>query len=1054
MDTTKATGSFIPTLITLIAGWTMPVNMACALPQNGAVASGGSTMTQPDARTMHINQTTDKAIINWRGYSIEANETVKYFQPGSGSISLNRVTGADPSLIYGQISANGQVWVINPNGLLIGQNAKVNVGGFLGSTLNVSDKDFLSGNYNFKATGSPLSAISNDGNIHAADGGYVVFVSPNISNSGNITANRGSVNMASGDDVTLTFANNGLINLVINKETAKDALGIDNSGTITADGGQIIISAKVASDALKTVVNNTGVIQARTIENHNGVIKLLGGMENNAVKIGGILDASAPNGGNGGFIEASAHDVILNNPSITAGAPFGKAGEWLIDPADLTIGVAEATAYNASLDAGTNVTVATSGTGVQAGNITVAYPITKSAGADATLTLQAHNNIVVNNGVAISSTMGRLNVIFDADSDASGAGNIQMKSVSSIDTNGGNITFGGGANPATTAAMGSGTNMLVNDIYGICLSNTSLNASAGNISLRGTGSAGVSNARGIYAYSGTSIQTTSGAIAINGTGGGNSYNNYGVDLQNSPTKISSASGSITVTGTGGGNGLSSNNYGIYLHDGAAIKSAGTATVTLNGTGGNGTDLNYGVYLQDLSNSGTTVSTVDGAISITGHGVGSGAGNDGIHIPSWTPPSGVSVKATGAGGITLNGTGAGGTNSNYGAYIENATISSASGLISITGAGGAGSGISNYGIFIDPSNITSASGNISISASGGNGENGILTRTSGANNLISGKDVTISANAPAGTNISLPGTTVTATGTTTITNTTPAPTPTPTPTPTPAPTPAPTTGGTTTTTNPTREYYEKAGELIAVAINGFVQGGTIGGGKFVGDYEHDKRNAERDMRERAREREAYERQHAMPDKPFDAAPASYTPPAGEVTDMGESGLTSTIVTGGAPEWDVDESGKPVAGENTPSGTGGPPDVDVDDDESDTPRRSPGGTWRDKIRGAGGTGLNPGEATKYPDEISLASRDGTNVGVPANWSWDRVKQNMKKERARNRALEEANASIAAIAPPKPPEEKSILAKAWEKVVGYFAGDKLMEGMKDRNKQINEQ
>ena len=105
-----------------------------ALPQDGTVVGGSSTISQPNSATMQINQTTDKSIINWQAYSIGANEKVQYTQPGSGSISLNRVIGQDPSLIYGQLSANGQVWVINPNGLLIGQDAKINVGGFLAST--------------------------------------------------------------------------------------------------------------------------------------------------------------------------------------------------------------------------------------------------------------------------------------------------------------------------------------------------------------------------------------------------------------------------------------------------------------------------------------------------------------------------------------------------------------------------------------------------------------------------------------------------------------------------------------------------------------------------------------------------------------------------------------------------------------------------------------------------------------------------------------------------------------------------------------------------------
>src|SRR3990170_5865126 len=296
-------------IILAIIIWT---GTAHALPQGAHVAAGNSTTSQPDASTMHINQTTDKAIINWQAYGINANEAVRYFQPGSGSISLNRVTGTDPSYLYGQLSANGQVWVINPNGLLIGPNANINVGGFLGSTLNITDQNFLSGNYTFSRTSTSLSLKTKLGNITADYGGYTVFISPSVTNQGNITANSGAIGMVSGDDVTLTFANNGFINLTINKQTAADALGIDNKGQITADGGQVVISAQVAGDILKTVVNNQGIIQARSISDQNGVIRLEGG-DNGIVAVSGALDASGKgtNETGGSITVTGQHDSLI-----------------------------------------------------------------------------------------------------------------------------------------------------------------------------------------------------------------------------------------------------------------------------------------------------------------------------------------------------------------------------------------------------------------------------------------------------------------------------------------------------------------------------------------------------------------------------------------------------------------------------------------------------------------------------------------------------------------------------------------------------------------------
>lgn len=218
--TTMAVGSMV-----LLAG------TAYALPQGGTVTSGGASISQSNAVSMVINQTTDKAIINWQGYSIAQDEAVKYVQPGSSSIALNRVTGVDASYLYGQLSANGQVWIINPNGLVVGPNANVNTAGLLLSTMDMSDQDFLAGNYTFASTSSSLASIINKGNIITADGGYVVLAASAVTNEGTIIANLGKIYLASGDEFTLNFAGNNLINLVINKET-KDSLGIDNKGSI------------------------------------------------------------------------------------------------------------------------------------------------------------------------------------------------------------------------------------------------------------------------------------------------------------------------------------------------------------------------------------------------------------------------------------------------------------------------------------------------------------------------------------------------------------------------------------------------------------------------------------------------------------------------------------------------------------------------------------------------------------------------------------------------------------------------------------------------------
>ncbi|PQP34251.1 hypothetical protein C6A37_08750, partial [Desulfobacteraceae bacterium SEEP-SAG9] len=232
-------------------------------------------------------QATQKAIIDWQKFSIARPELVQFFQPGISSIALNRVVGVDPSLIYGQLNANGNVWVINPNGILVGATGQVNVNSFLASTLDIKNEDFLSGNYNFsQKLNSSLTSIVNQGSISAAVGGHITLLSPGVQNHGTIVANLGKVNIGAGEQVSINFAGNELISFAVDKSITGEIVGPDgepleenvlNTGTISADGGQVIIRARTAYNAIKSVVNNEGIIEAKTLESNNGKIILDGG---------------------------------------------------------------------------------------------------------------------------------------------------------------------------------------------------------------------------------------------------------------------------------------------------------------------------------------------------------------------------------------------------------------------------------------------------------------------------------------------------------------------------------------------------------------------------------------------------------------------------------------------------------------------------------------------------------------------------------------------------------------------------------------------------------
>ncbi|HEY4145951.1 YDG domain-containing protein, partial [Pinirhizobacter sp.] len=388
-------------------------------PTGGQIV-GGSGQIQQSANTTTIQQNSQVLSLNWQNFDIGANQTVNFVQPGASSIAVNRVLGNTASDILGNLNANGQVWLINPNGVLFGQGAQVNVGGIVASTLDLDDGTLGSGSVRFAGDGK--GKVVNQGSINAAKGGYVALVGNQVSNQGTIRAQLGTVALGGGSAVTLTFSDNHLLHLQVDKSTLNNLA--ENRQLIVADGGQVLMSAGARDSLLASAVNNTGTVQARSVEDHDGVITLLGGMEAGTVNVGGTLDASAPNGGNGGQIETSAaHFNLAKDAKITASAPAGKAGTWLVDPTDLTIDDAAATTISSTLNGGTSVVEQTtaggaSGTGVQStgnGDINVNAAITWN-NAVATLELDAFHDINVNKaisgtgGIVMNATGGTLTI--------------------------------------------------------------------------------------------------------------------------------------------------------------------------------------------------------------------------------------------------------------------------------------------------------------------------------------------------------------------------------------------------------------------------------------------------------------------------------------------------------------------------------------------------------------------------------------------------------------------------------------------------------------------
>ncbi|EIP6171885.1 filamentous hemagglutinin N-terminal domain-containing protein [Salmonella enterica] len=557
----KLLGTLTPvSLLTgLISGLLPAMVLAADLPTGGQIVGGqGSISTSGNQMTIH--QQTQNMATNWHSFDIGKNNTVQFVQPDSSSVALNRVTGASGSQIMGTLKANGQVFILNPNGVLFGKNARVDVGGLVASTKNISTADFMKGQYTLSGEGNPGAQVINQGSLTTSKGGYIVLAGERVSNSGTVTTPGGKTVLAAGKTVTLQLDNGGLTSVSVNGSVV-NAL-VENRGLISASNGQVYLTAKGQDMLLNTVVNNSGTVEAKGLVSRAGEIVLDGGDSGvvsqsgqlladsqtgqggkitlegqnihlaggsltsatgktgggevyvgggwqgkdsritNASKVvmdktatvdvsateagnggtsvlwsddytnfrGTVLAKGGSQSGNGGRVETSSHRNLQASGTVDASSPSGKGGEWLLDPTDVTIvgsgadsnidsttnaGIFTPTASGAQilntsivsqLNAGTNVTVKTSGTdtGGQTGNITVNADIVKTAGADTKLTLLADNNIATADNVSIGATTGKLNLDLLAGNTTNNA-SIRLGTRINISLNGGDLLANAGS---------------------------------------------------------------------------------------------------------------------------------------------------------------------------------------------------------------------------------------------------------------------------------------------------------------------------------------------------------------------------------------------------------------------------------------------------------------------------------------------------------------------------------------------------------------------------------------------------------------------------------
>ena len=592
---------------------------AYAMPTGGQIQSGQGTIAQ-NGKNMTVTQQSGKMAVDWTQFNIAREEAVKFAQPGRDAMALNRITGGQKSVIDGALSANGNLFLVNPNGVVFGKTSSIEVGSLVASTAQISDtfmKSFAGSTANLNLTigEGNNSAILNEGTI-TAQGGLVALHAAQVENTGTISNPGGTVALAAAKQLTLSPDSDGKLNYAVDGELAQaKAL---NSGRIQADGGYVVMTAKSADDVLGTVVNNTGTIEAKTLRQDEKGQILLDGGQSGQVEVSGTLDASGTDEGqsagsikvigqktvvhdntnllakgsvDGGKIETSGDVLSLGNGlTIDAKGTQGKAGEWLLDPLDVIIADSDptttsnydnaekktaadsdftsgsasigyndpdATTANASsvnsavtwistdmvekmLNAGTNVTIQAAATNGSA-NIIVKNDIEKTAGKDATFTLDAMRNITINGN--ISSTSNKLNVVLNADSNGDQIGAVIINA--NIDTNGGDFTSATGgtvkyaSDSANTKGYGKGTLTGKADPTG-----HTVGTYFGHVDSSGTAD-GAKDDR--------LIKTSGGKITLNGE--------IAIGLNGGTLILDSGGGDVTATGIIN----SGNSYGAYVY---------------------------------------------------------------------------------------------------------------------------------------------------------------------------------------------------------------------------------------------------------------------------------------------------------------------------------------------------------------------------------------------------------------------------------------------------------------------------------------------------------
>ena len=716
-----------------------------ALPTGGSVVAGSATIGGQSGGAQTITQTSQKAVIDWASFNVGQGNSLTFVTPNADGATLNRVTGTTGSTIAGQITANGSVYLINPNGIQITQTGVVNAGrGFVASTLDISNDEFMAGAGRFTGTGG---TIDHRGSITVGAGGVVGLLGGSISSTGLIMAPAGKVVIGAVTHATLDLNGGGFLQVALPEQSA-----------LAADGSSALVSAQSGYEATRNTVNLDGLSSA-SVTGRNGDIVLGGKISvdsdigdagsimvmGNNTRANGELSARATGAtGKGGFVETSGNHVDFTGLRVDTRAANGATGTWLVDPTDLTIDAAAASTIQSNL-ATTNVTLETylsgapSGPGVAsegAGDIIINSAI--SWGAN-TLTLNAANSIKVNAVLTASGSAGlALNYGDTKGSIAAtplAGGGLDFGLTSS--GFGGRIDFTGGSN--SFAVNGQAYTII-----------TALGAAG---STTGTDLQGINGALGGYYALGVNIDAaaTSGwnsgkgfdpLGATNAEGGGNGFTGRFLGLGHTVSNLTVKRTSSAYGGLFGLAAASASIGNVGLVNASIAVNGDANTFIGDGTGGTAGALagvSYGAITQSYStgsvsaNGGPTFGpSTGGAGGVAGGLVGKSYGTiTGSHSTATVSAGGHDGMATGGAGGKAGGLAGQSSGVISDSYATGAIAANGGGATDIT-TGTAGAGGTAGGLVAESSGaITGSHATGVVSANGGG------ARTSGGGGKAGG-----------------------------------------------------------------------------------------------------------------------------------------------------------------------------------------------------------------------------------------------------------------------------------------------------------------------------